>query len=228
MTISTLALNSAGTPFGVHRDHQYQQAVRGIEELQQSRKILNVKVIMSKHKESDVGSGRRAGEVGGLRDGDVRGAGADGDTTQEKRSKAAVMFSHDEENSFTTYAKSRSELTKRKITIRKRKDEEKDDNDDDENDEKEQQKGTKQLKKSFKTFSKRVNVKFPKMELPKFDGTVTEWMSFRYFFGNAVHRNSSLSKIDKFTYLKAQVQTTTVRGGFWKNNSGTSRGKQIL
>ena len=69
----------------------------------------------------------------------------------------------------------------------------------------EQQKGTKQLKKSFKTFSKRVNVKLPKVELPKFDGSVTEWMSFRDFFGNAVHRNSSLSKIDKFTYLKASL-----------------------
>ena len=32
-----------------------------------------------------------------------------------------------------------------------------------------------------------------------------EWMRFRDFFGNSVHRNSSLSKIDKFTYLKASL-----------------------
>ena len=43
-------------------------------------------------------------------------------------------------------------------------------------------------------------MKFLKVELPK--STVTEWMSFRDFFGNAVHRNSSLSEIEKFTYLK--------------------------
>ena len=30
-------------------------------------------------------------------------------------------------------------------------------------------------------------------------------MSFRNFFGNAVHQNSALSKIDKFTYLKASL-----------------------
>ena len=32
-----------------------------------------------------------------------------------------------------------------------------------------------------------------------------EWMSFRDFFGSAVHRNSSLPKIDNFTYLKASL-----------------------
>ena len=196
------------------------------------------------HKEGNVGSGRRAGEVGDRRDGDVgvvggwrvgdAGAGGDGNKRgKTKRSKAAVMFSNDKEDSFTTYTKSKRELDKQKTTTRKRKDEEKDDDvrdaeveedaaeeeeegeeeeeedddddDDDKNDEEEQQKGTKQLKKSFKTFSKRVNVKLPKVELPKFDGSVTEWMSFRDFFGNAVHRNSSLSKIDKFTYLKASL-----------------------
>ena len=61
------------------------------------------------------------------------------------------------------------------------------------------------MKKSLKKFSKRVNVKLPKVELPKFDGTVTEWKSFRDFFGKAVHQNSALSKIDKFTYLKASL-----------------------
>ena len=69
---------------------------------------------------------------------------------------------------------------------------------------KKEQKGTKQLKKSFKTFSKRVNVKLPKVQLPKFDGTVTEWMSFRDFVGNAVHQKS-LPKIDKFAYLRASL-----------------------
>ena len=43
------------------------------------------------------------------------------------------------------------------------------------------------------------------MELPNFEGTVTKWMSVRNLFGNAVHGNSSLSKIDKFTYSKANL-----------------------
>ena len=101
------------------------------------------------HKEGDVGSGRRAGEVGDRRDGDVGVVGgwrvgdvgdagahdADGnatDTMQDKRgktkrSKAAVMFSNDKEDSFTTHAKSKRELDKRKRTTRKREDGEKDD-----------------------------------------------------------------------------------------------------
>ena len=67
------------------------------------------------------------GVVGGWRGGDVGGSGADRDTTHDNCSKAAVMCSNDEEDSFTIYAKSRRELTKRKATIRKRNDEEKDD-----------------------------------------------------------------------------------------------------
>ena len=130
-----------------------------------------------------------------------------------KRSKAAVMFSNDED-SFTTYAKSKRELDKGKTTTRKRKDEkrrrrprsrsrrrcsreeeEENDDDDDKNDEEEEQKITKHFEKSFKTFLKRVNVKLPKVELPKFDGSVTEWMSFRDFFGNAVHRAHHCQKL---------------------------------
>ena len=68
--------------------------------------------------------------------------------------------------------------------------EEKEEKDDDVKIDKEQLKRTKQYKKSFKTFSKRVIAKLPKVERPKSEGTVTEWMSFRDFFGNAVHRNS--------------------------------------
>ena len=47
MTIFNLGAEFGGNTV---RDHQYQQAVRGIEELQQSRKIFNVKVITSNTK----------------------------------------------------------------------------------------------------------------------------------------------------------------------------------
>ena len=92
-----------------------------------------------------------------------------------KCSKAAVIFQTTKKTVLTTYAKSRGELAERKTTIRKRKDEDKkDDNsseageedeaeeeeeeeeNDDENDKK-KKKGTRQLKESFKTFSKREN-----------------------------------------------------------------------
>ena len=48
-------------------------------------------------------------------------------------------------------------------------------------------------------------VRLPKVDLPKFDGNVDEWLNFRDFFGHAVHENKFLSKIDKFTYLKSSL-----------------------
>ena len=49
------------------------------------------------------------------------------------------------------------------------------------------------------------NVRLPKVDLPKFNGNVAEWLNFRDFFGHAVNGNKSLSKIDKFTYLKSSL-----------------------
>ena len=49
------------------------------------------------------------------------------------------------------------------------------------------------------------NVRLSKVDLPKFDGNVAEWLNFRDIFGRAVHEHKSLSKIDKFTYLKSSL-----------------------
>lgn len=41
--------------------------------------------------------------------------------------------------------------------------------------------------------------------LNKFDGDITNWHSFRDSYETAVHNNTSLSEINKFTYLKSLV-----------------------
>ena len=55
-----------------------------------------------------------------------------------------------------------------------------------------------------KVLSALETVRLPKVDLSKFDGKVAEWLNFRDFFGHAV-QNKSLSKIDKFTYLKSSL-----------------------
>ena len=44
-------------------------------------------------------------------------------------------------------------------------------------------------------------IKLPKLEIPKFDGEVTNWQSFWDHFESAIHLNDELSDINKFNYL---------------------------
>ena len=46
-----------------------------------------------------------------------------------------------------------------------------------------------------------VKAKLPKLTLPKFCRDLTYWMSFWDSFESAVHRNLSISKVNKFNYL---------------------------
>ena len=48
--------------------------------------------------------------------------------------------------------------------------------------------------------------KLPKLTLPRFRGNITEFRSFWESFENAVHRNTSLSRIDKFNYLYSLLE----------------------
>ena len=50
---------------------------------------------------------------------------------------------------------------------------------------------------------KQVNVKLPKLQIRKFDGSVTEFQGWLDTFMSVVHNNSSLQVIDKFIYLKS-------------------------
>ena len=46
------------------------------------------------------------------------------------------------------------------------------------------------------------NLKLPKLELPKFDGSVLQWQSFWECFEASVD-NSDLPSVTKFTYLRS-------------------------
>ena len=46
------------------------------------------------------------------------------------------------------------------------------------------------------------NCKLPKLELPIFKGSPLEWQGFWDQFEVSIHRNESISDIDRFNYLK--------------------------
>ena len=47
------------------------------------------------------------------------------------------------------------------------------------------------------------HAKLPKLELKKFHGNPIEWYPFWESFESAVHKNSNLSGVDKFNYVKS-------------------------
>ena len=52
------------------------------------------------------------------------------------------------------------------------------------------------------------HVKLPKLSLKKFGGDVTSWTTFWDTFESAVHQNSALTGIDKFSYLNSLLEST--------------------
>ena len=48
-------------------------------------------------------------------------------------------------------------------------------------------------------------MKLPKLELKSFSGNYEEWQSFWETFESAINRNTDISRIQKFTYLKSRV-----------------------
>ena len=56
-----------------------------------------------------------------------------------------------------------------------------------------------------------VKAKLPKLVLPKFRGDVTTWMGFWDSYKSAVHDNVSLSKINKFNYLRSLLEGAASR-----------------
>ena len=51
-------------------------------------------------------------------------------------------------------------------------------------------------------------VKLPKIDLTKFDGDFTKWTTFWDVFESSVHMNLTLSKVDKFIYLRSLLEST--------------------
>ena len=63
--------------------------------------------------------------------------------------------------------------------------------------------------------------RLPKLSLPTFNGNSLHWQTFWDSFDAAVHSNTSLSRVQKFNYLKAQTSGDAARaiGGFPLTNT---------
>ena len=48
----------------------------------------------------------------------------------------------------------------------------------------------------------KMQAKLPKLTLPRYSGEPTKWQQFWDSFESAVHKNSAISNVDKFNYLK--------------------------
>ena len=53
--------------------------------------------------------------------------------------------------------------------------------------------------------SNNTRVKLPKLEVRKFSGKIQDWPEFWDSFESAIHKNTSLSDVDKFTYLRGLI-----------------------
>ena len=54
-------------------------------------------------------------------------------------------------------------------------------------------------------------VKLPKLTLKTFNGDLTKWETFWSVFESSIHSNSSLSAVDKFTYLNSLLDGPALR-----------------
>jgi hypothetical protein len=50
------------------------------------------------------------------------------------------------------------------------------------------------------------HVRLPKLEVRKFDGKIHEWQEFWDSFKSAIHNNTRLSDVDKFSYLRGLTE----------------------
>jgi len=59
--------------------------------------------------------------------------------------------------------------------------------------------------------SRSCTVRLPKLELKKFGGQVLKWQEFWDTFEATIHMNPSLQLIDKFTYLRAELENEALK-----------------
>ncbi|KAG5889851.1 hypothetical protein JTB14_013258 [Gonioctena quinquepunctata] len=62
------------------------------------------------------------------------------------------------------------------------------------------------VQSSYKSES--VGVKLPDILLPKFNGNFEDWLEFRDTFEGLIHKNESLTSIQKFFYLRGALEGT--------------------
>jgi len=53
---------------------------------------------------------------------------------------------------------------------------------------------------------KSASVRLPTIELPKFNGDIADWLSFRDTFESLINKNETIDPIQKFHYLKASLE----------------------
>ena len=72
--------------------------------------------------------------------------------------------------------------------------------------------------------------RLPKLNLPTFSGNPLRWLTFWDSFEAAVHSNTSLGGVQKFTYLKAQIMGDALRAvtGFPLTNSNYEQAVTLL
>ncbi|XP_062615533.1 uncharacterized protein LOC134277232 [Saccostrea cucullata] len=65
------------------------------------------------------------------------------------------------------------------------------------------------------------NYRLPKLNLPHFDGDILEWNTFWDSYESTIHRNQTLTPIQKFSYLKAQLRDAAAQtiAGFTLTNA---------
>nr|CAI5861133.1 unnamed protein product [Callosobruchus analis] len=51
-------------------------------------------------------------------------------------------------------------------------------------------------------------VKLPTIHLPTFDGNLQNWLEFRDIYESLIHKNESISNIQKFHYMRASIART--------------------
>ena len=72
--------------------------------------------------------------------------------------------------------------------------------------------------------------KLPKLTLPTFCGDVREWQTFWDIYECAVHLNTSLSDVQKFTYLRSLVDCAaqSCTAGFQLTNANYTEAVELL
>jgi len=63
-----------------------------------------------------------------------------------------------------------------------------------------------QPSKPYTGSSSTSNTKLPKLNIKPLDGNLTEWISLRDIFSNAIHSNPSVPKVQKLVYLKSLLR----------------------
>ncbi|XP_060568771.1 uncharacterized protein LOC132727352 [Ruditapes philippinarum] len=72
--------------------------------------------------------------------------------------------------------------------------------------------------------------RLPKLSLPKFNGDILSWQTFWDSFESTVHLNCNLTDVQKFSYLKSQLEGEANRtiDGFALTNTNYARATELL